>query len=131
MYLENPGSAAFARDSFALDWAQSVCHDLDQRIARLAMGLDLTPDERADMTRLLEHPRPVSTTSAHEARAWQELRGLVLLRDSVIKRCVDQFGPVTAGELLLDVERRMEQHGFAPGADGFDVQALLGERAKG
>jgi hypothetical protein len=103
----------------------AICLDLDKRIARLALSLGLMLDEAPDMARLMQH---VSAEGAplRQERSWQELRGLVLLRHEMEKRCVDLLGAATAGEMLLEIECQMAQFGFPPGADGLDLRGLLG-----
>ncbi|GIX51887.1 hypothetical protein CQA4T8M7_11430 [Sphaerotilus natans] len=109
---------------------EKLCEELNLRIARLALMLGVSLDDEAQLARLLApvarpdgHDRP---SERHEADARTELRGLLLLRGELEKRCVDEFGPVTAGEMLIDVEAAMVRHGFAPGADGLDLQRLFG-----
>lgn len=120
--------APYAHDPFAISWAESVCRDLEQRIARLVIALNLMPGQAAPSHLTLENlpvPDPKELTP-HELRAWQDLRGLVFLRDAMVKRCVERLGPVTTGEVLLDIEDELAQRGFPPGADGMDVHAMLG-----
>lgn len=117
------------------DWVaqmEQVCEDLNLRIARLAMVLGVALEKPEELARVIDHPVPSPGTlpcgcaERREAETRTELRGLLLLRGELEKRCVDEFGPVAAGEMLLDVEAEMARHGFAPGADGLDVRALFG-----
>jgi len=122
-----PRPAPYAHDPFMITWAESVCRDLEQRIARLVIALNLLPSGRREFTPSLEDlPAPdPKELQPHEQRAWEELRGLVFLRDAMIKRCIDRMGAVTTGEVLLDIEAELLQRGFPPGADGLDVHGLL------
>lgn len=104
---------------------RTVCLDLDKRIARLAMLLGLELDVPADMSKLLHHARFSLADSVQEKRLWEELRGLVMLRDEMEKRCVDMVGPAAAGEILVAVETEMIRLGFPPGVDGIDMKGLL------
>lgn len=123
-----PRPAPYANDPFMINWAESVCRDLEQRIARLVIALNLLPRSGAEYRPTLEDlPAPdPKELMPHEQRAWEELRGLVFLRDAMVKRCIDRMGATTTGELLLDIEDELAQRGFPPGADGMDVHALLG-----
>ncbi|MFM2348170.1 MAG: hypothetical protein RL654_2923 [Pseudomonadota bacterium] len=109
---------------------EKLCEELNLRIARLALMLGVSLDDETQLARMLAPvPRPNdrdSHSARHEADARTELRGLLLLRGELEKRCVDEFGPATAGEMLLDVEAAMVRHGFAPGADGMDLRRLFG-----
>ncbi len=109
---------------------EKLCEELNLRIARLALMLGVSLDDEAQLARMLA-PRPRldagdSHGTRHEAAARTELRGLLLLRGELEKRCVDEFGAATAGEMLIDVEAAMVRHGFAPGADGLDLRRLFG-----
>jgi hypothetical protein len=127
-----PRPAPYANDPFMITWAESVCRDLEQRIARLVIALNLLPNGRTEFMPSLETlPAPdPKELQPHEQRAWDELRGLVFLRDAMVKRCIDRMGVVTTGEVLLDIEEELIQRGFPPGADGLDVHALLNVKPK-
>lgn len=125
-------------DAECVERFEENCRALNERIARLALLLGVSLDDAADMSRVLHHAPRLEDTSAVDplageshasqrtAQSWTELRGLLLLRDELEKRCVDEFGPVTAGEILLDVEAQMERQGFRVGADGLDIRGLFG-----
>ena len=108
---------------------EKLCEELNLRIARLALMLGVSLDDEAQLARLLApvarpdgHDRP---SERHEADARTELRGLLLLRGELEKRCVDEFGPVTAGEMLIAAE----QHGWSPEAIRGDLAELLSGQA--
>ncbi|MDQ5897664.1 MAG: hypothetical protein QG612_1750 [Pseudomonadota bacterium] len=120
------------------DWVaqmEQVCQDLSLRIARLALVLHVPLATAQDVARVIEHPAPnpgqwpAGSAERREAERRTELRGLLLLRGAFEKRCVDEFGAATAGEMLLDVERELLRHGFRPGDDGLDLRALFGTPA--
>jgi hypothetical protein len=109
-----------------------TCKELNQRIARLALALDLSLDQDADMARVMQHVPPDSGngySNGQDRRTehnWNELRGLIVLRDELEKRCVDAIGLVATSDILVDIEQKMVQRGFKPGADGMDLGRLLG-----
>ena len=116
---------------------EEVCRELSVRIARLAGALEIDLDDEEQVARVLHHQAPAAglpppaagSAERRREQLWTELRGLLLLRDEMEKRCVDQVGAAAARDILLEIERRMDRQGFRHGADGIDVDRLFGGRS--
>lgn len=109
----------------------TTCKALNERIARLALALGLSLDKAGDMAGVMHH-LPALSGLGHDRRedqTWSELRGLIVLRDELEKHCVDAIGPLATSDILLDIEQKMTQQGFKPGANGLDLRRLLGLEA--
>ena len=135
----DPSSKTPGRDSFdanALLRIESTCKDLNVRIARLAVALGLSLDSAADVERVLHHQpaplhgsaggRPADAAERRREHWWIELRGLLLMRNEIEKRFVEEAGPAMAKDLMTGIEQQMERQGFKPGADGVDLGRLPG-----
>ena len=140
MTTEHPSSPATA--SFPTDLhpqIEATYKELNMRIVRLALALGLSLDTDADMARVMNHhtaasavPHDPAASSnfgfSNERRTeqnWTELRGLIVLRDELHKRSVEAIGLVATSDILVDIEERMMQQGFKPGAYGLDLQSFL------
>lgn len=113
---------------------------LNERIARLAMGLNANLDSAEDIVRILSRQVPglqepwtapsaglASSTQHRQHNAWEELRGLLALRCDIMTEVLNHQGINATLEIAKDVKNRLARDGFKPGADGFH---LLGELQK-
>jgi hypothetical protein len=117
---------------------------LNSRIARLAIGLGLSLQDASDVARVMswqdvpevlverrnpeEAQRPMLQGSSLErrvARAWRELRALIVLRYKVETEFVEQVGTSETRQILEDIEVSLVRKGFKPGADGLDLEVLF------
>lgn len=118
---------------------------LSARIARLAIGLGVDLSDPTAIQKLMEQPRrvPVSVerrvttsdsrvlhaTSCGERRVshlHEELRGLVTLRYHIETVSVAENGLAATRQILARAHQHLIDQGFKAGADGLNVQALLG-----
>lgn len=114
---------------------------LNVRIARLAIGLGVSLHNDAEVIRVMTREVVVVTTerrTAPERRSaarpgqdrrlsgrYEELRGLMVLRYDVERRCVEEVGVVETRRIMIEVEARMTREGFEPGADGIDIHRFF------
>ena len=91
---------------------------LNERIARLSIGLGIALDEDQQIHELLCMPQPKHSQDPHHVRSWTELRGLLVLRYSMEKNFAEKVGADTLKQILLEAESHLERAGFKPGADG-------------
>ena len=101
---------------------------LDERIAALSHLLDARLEQHGQLQQWL-HQQPATPQSGphpstRESRLRSELRGLLVLRYQIITRYCNELGAPLALQLVRYAEERLEAKGWAPGADGLDVQAL-------
>ena len=115
---------------------ESTVTDLTMRIARLAIALGLKLDEEQDVHRVLHHAsmptHPEASSSHHgvhlRARAWAELRGLLVLRYDLERHLIEDMGLQLSRRILEDAELHLTIAGFKPGVDGLtlDIHHLFG-----
>lgn len=125
---------------------ESSIEQLNARIARLAMALDVSLKTDDDLARVMHRPatpavaverretpdrrtgpRQESGPERRAAYMWIELRGLLVLRYGVEKNFVDQVGVTMTRNILVAAEAHMVRNGFEPGADGIDLKKLFKE----
>lgn len=106
---------------------------LNERIARLAMGLNADLDSAEDIVRILSRQVPAlqqpsagvlglaSSAQHRQHNAWEELRGLLALRCDIMTEVLNHQGISATVEIAEDVENRLARDGFKPGADGFHL----------
>jgi hypothetical protein len=58
-------------------------------------------------------------------RAWEELRGLMVLRCALVTRALSALGLGLTHQITSEVERGLERKGIRPGADGFDLHLQM------
>ena len=123
-------------------WQQvrSSFHALNVRVIRLALALGVSLKDPRDLERVMRRAAtaspPVDRRSTPDRREasrsgkgpdrrvahqWEELRGLVVLRYGVQKRCLEDFGIDATRRVLAEVDVAMQREGFAPGAAGIDL----------
>lgn len=117
---------------------ESSVTDLTMRIARLAIALDLKLDEEQDVERVLHHTEAPTGRDEHphavlhlRARAWTELRGLLVLRYELERHLIEDMGLDLSRRILEDAELHLTIAGFKPGIDGLhlDIHQLFGDPA--
>lgn len=115
---------------------ESTVTDLTLRIARLAIALNLKLDEEQDVHRVLHHASAPATHNASpspvlhlRARAWTELRGLLVLRYELERHLVEDLGLHLSRRILEDAELHLTIAGVKPGVDGLssDIHHLFGD----
>jgi hypothetical protein len=115
---------------------ESTVTDLTMRIARLAIALGLKLDQEEDVHRVLHHTDAPAVQDAHthavvhlRARAWTELRGLLVLRYELERHLIEDMGLHLSRRILEDAELHLTIAGFHPGIDGLhlDIHHLFGD----
>ena len=112
--------------------------DLNTRIARLAIALQVPLGTSQDVQHVLDNVRPTqwahqwddSPQHKRQEREWEELRGLMVLRCGMMKQSLNELGLEVTYQLATEVEVHMRREGFKPGADGFDLLNRLEEGRK-
>ena len=114
---------------------------LNARIARLAIGLGVSLDDRANMEQLMHQSvgvpviqeRRVARQSSYSAGSVErrtahlreELRGLLVLRYQMEASSVSDNGLEMTRQILQETEAHLVQKGFKPGADGLGLDDFL------
>jgi hypothetical protein len=106
---------------------ESTVTDLTMRIARLAIALGLRLDDESDVHRVLHHaeapPHAAEDHRVHlRARAWTELRGLLVLRYEIERHLIEDMGLELSRRILEDAELHLSIAGFQPGLDGLTLE---------
>jgi hypothetical protein len=108
---------------------ETTVTDLTMRIARLAIALGLRLDEERDVHRVLQHAEApphadddVPRRLELRARAWVELRGLLVLRYEIERHLVEDMGLELSRRILEDAELHLSTAGFRPGLDGLTLE---------
>jgi hypothetical protein len=118
--------------------------ELNSRIARLAIGLGLSLQNRADVEKVMhwqdanaiplerrstanrrQFARSGDTHERRVAHTWGELRGLMVLRYKIEKEFVEEVGVTAARQILTNADNSMFRMGFKHGADGSDLDHLF------
>ena len=121
-----------------LERNQALLHDMNARIARLAIALGVSlhnEQQIADAIHGLQTPQvALERRSSGERRSGarggtaerrvsyirEELRGLLVLRYGAQTRLVAEIGLSATRSLMAGAEAQLDRAGFAPGADGVD-----------
>ena len=113
---------------------------LNARIARLAIGLGISLDDRACMEKLMHqsatpvvHERRVARQSTYPAGSVErrtahqreELRGLLVIRYQMEASSVTDNGLEITRQIVHVAEEHLVQQGFKPGADGSGIDEFL------
>lgn len=143
---QDPALFAEYREARLRDMRASL-EDLNARIARLAISLDVPLGNDADVDKLIHRQPPPNvtverrvngerrvtargdSTDRRTAARFEELRGLVILRYEVECHYVEEVGAEATRQILVDVEEHMRKEGFKPGSDGIDLGHLFSPRA--
>ncbi len=131
-------------------WQQvrSSFHALNVRVVRLALALGVSLNDPRDLDRVMRRSATASPPTERRSTAdrrgasrsgqgpdrrvahqWEELRGLMVLRYGVQKRCLEDFGIEVTRRVLAEVDVAMQREGFAPGAAGIDLDHDTGPDA--
>jgi hypothetical protein len=101
----------------------SSMETLNIRIARLAIGLDVSLSSRSEVALLMtSHP---AQSDLPLARQREELRGLLVLRYGVETSYVEQVGSTATRQILVEAEQHLLLKGFHLGDDGIDPDFLF------
>lgn len=127
---------------------------VNTRIARLAIALGVSLDTPAHVQQVIDRSAmpddvvspfaPDATVSGQvsaqsefvladrrtdanrrKAYEWEELRGLLILRYGIEKNYVEQIGLSDTRKIVAFAENHQLREGFAPHADGLDVDRLM------
>lgn len=112
--------------------------ELNARIARLGPALGIPLDEETNIQAVLhkQHGQLAAyfpeglhaqdnANSHHRAHALEELRGLLVLRYTLVEHTIEDEGLSVARHIALEAEIDTERKGFKPGMDGFDLLPSL------
>jgi len=113
---------------------------LNARIARLAIGLGVSLDDRVSVEKLMQQsqvpqvaherraPRPNgqsnysgSSGDRRVAHQREELRGLLVLRYHMETVSVNDHGLAVTRQILVAAQEHLVRRGFKPGADGLGL----------
>jgi hypothetical protein len=109
--------------------------EVNTRIARLALSLNAPLATEADILSILNRESPFLQPHAHEqahndplnheegrlVHQWEELRGMLVLRDELMTQSIKDLGLEVTREINSGIKAELERDGFKPGADGFDM----------
>lgn len=115
---------------------------LNIRIARLAIALDVSLNDRADVATLMDMPqaRPVAverrsgvsstprigvTSERRRVQQREELRGLLVLRYHMETTSLNDNGYAVTHQILVEAEEHLVRQGFKPGADGLRLDGFF------
>lgn len=105
--------------------------DLNARIARLSIFLQLPLDTEAQLQQIVERTHPLfrlhdsqpagaaAGSQQRQRQALEELRGLLVLRCKVMANLLSNLGLELTGQIANQAEDHLDRLGFKPGADGF------------
>ena len=102
----------------------------------VAIALGLKLDQEEDVHRVLHHTDAPAVQDARthavvhlRARAWTELRGLLVLRYELERHLIEDMGLHLSRRILEDAELHLTIAGFHPGIDGLhlDIHHLFGD----
>ena len=120
---------------------ETLLHDLNARIARLAIALGVSlqnEQEIADAIHSLQgqggkveqerrsgEGRHLGSSERRASYIREELRGLLVLRYGEHSRLVAEWGVTVTRKLMAGAEAQLDRDGFAPGADGVNRHDYL------
>ena len=128
-------------DDALAQWASRIKNslaDLNARIARLSIFLQLPLDTEAEVQTIIDrkhplfllhdgrqagpaHPADEAGNQHRQAHALEELRGLLVLRCEMMANLLDQLGLELTEQIASQAEEHLDRLGFKPGADGFHL----------
>ena len=105
-----------------------VLEQLDASIARLALALAVPLDSKEGLLQALHGGHAPVSGQAHAENSNQRwhsnLRGLLTLREELVRKCAEEVGYDTTLQLMVEIETHLLSQGFKPGADGLDLDQL-------
>ncbi len=133
-----PNQPKLADDALA-QWARRIKNtlaDLNARIARLSIFLQLPLDSEAEVQKIINrehplfllhdtqragqvHPADERGNQHRQAHALEELRGLMVLRCDLMAKLLENLGLELTEQIANQAEDHLDRLGFKPGADGF------------
>ncbi len=97
---------------------------INARIVFLAGFVDVNLDADGEVQHILDRNKPAyRQVAAH--RAWEELRGMMVLRCTLVTQALSSLGLSLTHQITSQVERDLERKGIKPGADGFDLHRQM------
>ncbi len=124
------------KDDPLFQWSRRMTRslaDLDARIARLALFLELSLHSEAVIEQVIERSHPlfqryqhnpdVPLTDDHgrERQSLEELRGLLVVRCNMMANMLNELGLELTTQIASAAEDHLDRLGFEPGADGFTL----------
>ena len=118
---------------------QSALAAVNARIVFLAGFVGARLDADGEVQHILDRDNPAFRQAAalrpgHASlvahRAWEELRGLMVLRCALVMHALDALGLGLTHQITSQVERNLVRKGIKPGADGFELHQQM-ERLAG
>ena len=118
----------------SLDRLDRSVAELNARIARLAMALNVALDNEEEVRRILSHrpdPHPMHAEQGPRFQQMEhehvliELRGLLIMRYGIEQHVAEDQGANVVRRVLEQAEAELRKHGFKPGADGLDLDQLF------
>lgn len=118
---ENNTDALFETTSKHLE---KLLEQLDMSIARLALACGVSLDSEESINLAMRNPiesAHESSSEHEEQQLHEQLRGLLVLRYELEKRCVEEVGEQATRDLMAQAEAHLNALGFAPGSDGVEI----------
>lgn len=127
------------KDDPLFQWSRRMTRslsDLDARIARLALFLDIALESETVMQQVIDRAHPlfqryqhnpeVALTDDHgrERQTLEELRGLLVVRCNMVTHMLNELGLDATTQIASAAEDHLDRLGFKPGADGFKLVPL-------
>lgn len=135
-----PTEAEGTKEALA-EYLQRMSASIEQlsaRIARVATTLELNLQNESELERVLSldgglanaRERRQSTLPApgperRKSHLKEELRGLLVLRYSTVRRYVGHVGVDATRHILVNAQDQLEREGFKPGAAGADLRRVF------
>ena len=123
-----------------LQRAETSLAALSERIARLSLSLGAPLSSWQDFEHILERDMPffaehaafvaagwANSAQLREAREWEELRGLLMVRCELMLALLKTHTLEDALEVSAAVEAQLLREGFKPGSDGPNLLAYLAQ----
>lgn len=98
--------------------------EVNGRIAFLAGFVGACLQTDSDVQHILNRDHPAFRQRA-SPRAWEELRGLMVLRCKLVTHALEALGLGLTHQVTSQVERGLARKGIKPGADGFDLHLKM------
>jgi hypothetical protein len=121
-----------------LERNETLLHDLNARIARLAIALGVSLHSEQEITDVIHELQAPAVSLERRGNSERrmgersggaerrvsylraELRGLLVLRYGAQTRLVAELGVTVTRSIIQNAEAQLDRDGFAPGADGVD-----------
>ena len=128
MTIESSGNGQSQGRDEHTERLKRILEQLDASIARLSLALALPLDSKEGLMQVLRGGDALASGPAHAehpSERWRSnLRGLLTLRDDLVRKCTEEVGPDVTLQIMVEVETHLVAQGFKPGADGLDLEQL-------